>query len=94
MYLHLGEKTVINVKDIIGIYDMDNVTVMKSSRDYLAAAEKSGDVFNVSMELPRSFVVCRDKTRKSGRVVYICQLSPTTLLKRTGYVDRLSLIKK
>ncbi len=81
MYLHLGQSTVITTKDIIGIFDMDNTTVMKSTRDYLTKAEKSGEVVNVSYELPKSFIVCTDKKNKSKKV-YISQISPSTLLKR------------
>lgn len=83
MYLHLGQDTVINTDEILGIFDMDNTTVMKASRDYLNSAEKNGDVKYVSYELPKSFVVCSDEKRDSGRVVYICQLSPATIMKRT-----------
>ena len=81
MYLHLGQSTVITTNDLIGIFDMDNTTVMKSTRDYLTKAEKSGEVVNVSYELPKSFVVCTDKKSKSKKV-YISQISPSTLLKR------------
>ncbi len=81
MYLHLGQSTVITTNDLIGIFDMDNTTVMKSTRDYLTKAEKSGEVVNVSYELPKSFVVCADKKNKEKKV-YITQISPSTLLKR------------
>lgn len=81
MYLHLGQSTVITTNDLIGIFDMDNTTVMKSTRDYLTKAEKSGEVVNVSYELPKSFIVCTDKKSKSKKV-YISQISPSTLLKR------------
>ncbi len=81
MYLHLGQSTVITTKELIGIFDMDNTTVMKSTRDYLTKAEKSGEVINVSYELPKSFIVCTDKSDKSKKV-YISQISPSTLLKR------------
>lgn len=81
MYLHLGQSTVITTNELIGIFDMDNTTVMKSTRDYLTKAEKSGEVVNVSYELPKSFVVCTDKKNKSKKV-YISQISPSTLLKR------------
>lgn len=81
MYLHLGQTTVVTTKEIIGIFDMDNTTVMKSSRDYLTAAEKQGQVVNVSYELPKSFVVCSDK-KSNAKKVYISQISPSTLLKR------------
>lgn len=83
MYLHLGQSTVISYEDIIGIFDLDNTTVSKITRDYLAKAQKSGRIFDVSGELPKSFVVCRDK---DDFKVYISQLSPSTLLKRAeGY---------
>ncbi len=80
MYLHLGHSTVITTNELLGIFDMDNTTVMKSTRDYLAKSEKSGEIVNVSYELPKSFVVCinKDKSKK----VYITQISPSTLLKR------------
>ncbi|MBO5934624.1 MAG: DUF370 domain-containing protein [Clostridia bacterium] len=80
MYLHLGQSTVITTKDLIGIFDMDVTTVMKSSRDYLSKAEKNGQVVNVSYELPKSFVVCSDGN--NSKKVYISQIAPSTLLKR------------
>ena len=80
MYLHLGHSTVITTDDLIGIFDMDVTTVMKSSRDYLSRAEKNGEVVNVSYELPKSFVVCSDGN--NSKKVYISQISPSTLLKR------------
>ena len=88
MYLHLGQDTVITMDEIVGIFDLETATVSKISRDYLARAQKSGQVVNVSLELPKSFVVCRDET---GRLtVYISQISTATLLKRTGFVEGLS----
>ena len=41
MFLHLGENTVINDKEVIGIFDMDTSTVNKATRDYLSNAEKN-----------------------------------------------------
>lgn len=79
MYLHLGQDTVINTESIVAMFDIDACTVSKKTRDFLANAEKKGEVVNVSYELPRAFVVCK----KSGKtVVYITQLSTKTLLLR------------
>ena len=89
MYLHLGQDTVVASADIIGIFDLDTTTIGKSTRDYLALAEKSGDVICVTQELPKTFIVCADKNRKSGRVVYLSQISSTTLLKRMDFMDSL-----
>ena len=85
MYLHLGQNTVITHDEIIGIFDLDSTTVAKKTRDYLAKAQKEGRVREVSYELPKSFIVCREKDGKN--IVYLSQISTSTLLKRTeeGY---------
>ena len=79
MYLHLGNDVVIKKKKIVAMFDIDACTVSKKTRDFLAAAQKNGEVINVSYELPRSFVVCNDKGKTS---VYISQLSTKTLSRR------------
>ena len=65
MYLHLGQNTVITLDEIIGIFDLDNTTVSKKTRDYLASAEKKGKVNVVSSELPKSFIVCSSEEEKN-----------------------------
>jgi hypothetical protein len=81
MYLFLGQDTIVRTSEIIGIFDLDNTSVSKDTRGYLAAAEKAGRVFAVSEELPKSFVVCDAAGKKSD---YISQLAPATLLKRAN----------
>ena len=81
MYLHLGESTIVRKKNIVGIFDLDTTTVMKSSRTYINKAEKEKRAVTVSYELPKSFVVCAEKGKKTQRI-YISQLSSTTLEKR------------
>lgn len=88
MYLHLGMDKVITFDEIIGIFDLDTSTVSKNTRTYLAKAEKAGIVENVCYDLPKSFIVCRNKNGEDR--VYISQISSTTLLKRAGYVDSLN----
>lgn len=85
MYLHLGQDTVVDTKDIIGIYDMDTSTVSKWSREYLNTAEKEGRVINVSFyDLPKSFIVCNENEKGIKKeTVYISPLSSQTLLKRS-----------
>lgn len=75
MYVHLGEGTVINTNEIIGIFDMNTSTVNKATRDYLTNAEKNKKTVYVNYEMPKSFIVCSDK-------IYICPLNTATLLKR------------
>lgn len=81
MYLHLGQDTVITYDEILGIFDLEATTVSKATRDYLATATKTGRVVTVGYDLPKSFVVCRNKD--GGTTVYISPISPSTLLKRS-----------
>lgn len=81
MFLHLGENTVISTENLVGIFDMDNTTVSKITRDYLTKMQKENKVVNVSYELPKSFILCRDKKTKE-EILYISPISTQTLLKR------------
>ena len=84
MYIHLGQETVVKKKDIIGIFDLDNTTVSLKTRDFLKKAEQKGQVVNVSLELPKSFVICKEKGKTQK--VYITQISSATLLKRSEFI--------
>ncbi len=79
MYVHLGQDTVVWSGDILGVFDMDNSTVSRHTRGFLALAQKEGRVVNVSMELPKSYIVCSHQDRLT---VYISQIAPATLLRR------------
>lgn len=81
MYLYLGEETVVPMREVVGVFDIDNTTISKTTRDFLAQAEKEKRVVTVSQELPKSFVVCSSK--ENGITVYISQISCSTLLKRS-----------
>ena len=81
MYIHIGQDTVIIDEEIIGIFDMENTTVMKSTVDYLNKAEKDGNVNNVApFELPKSFVVTNTE---KGKKIHISPVSVVTILRRT-----------
>ncbi|MDD3193943.1 MAG: DUF370 domain-containing protein [Oscillospiraceae bacterium] len=87
MYLHLGQNVVVRTATVIGIFDIENTSMSKLTRHYLAQAEKNGRVINVSMELPKSFIVCEEDQKI---VVYISQISPATLRKRTGFLAEIA----
>ena len=91
MYLHLGQGVVVRQQDIVGVFDMDNTTVSPRTRQFLKRAEKDKRVIYVSMDLPKSFVVCAPPQRRSsaGERVYVSQISPATLRKRARLMDNL-----
>ena len=80
MYVHLGVDSLVKDEDIIGIFDLDSTTVSKHTRKFLNEAEKQKKVINVSFELPKSFILCG---KKKNTLVYISQLSSSTLYKRS-----------
>lgn len=80
MYINIGQDTVILDKDILGIFDLDNTTVSKSTREYINSAVKQGECITVSLEeLPKSFVIT---TENNERKVYISPFNTSTIFKR------------
>ncbi len=80
MYLHIGQETVVPMREIVGIFDMENTTISKNTRGFLNEAQRSGRVVTVGDDLPKSFVVCQKGDEPP--TVYISQISCATLLKR------------
>jgi len=83
MYLHAGNNKIIREKDIIGIFDMDNSTVSHITRKYLALAEKEDRLLAASDEIPKSFIVYKEKGKTK---VCISQISSASLIGRTETV--------
>ena len=79
MYLHLGSDIVVPTKSIIGIFDIENTSVSKSTKEFLYNAEKTGKVIYVTTDLPKSFVISK---QKDNFLVYISAISAATLKKR------------
>ena len=76
MYLHIGGNTLIKYNDIVAILDMETTSVSKKTREFFKESERRGQVINVAEDIPKSYVLCGEK-------IYISQISPATLLKRT-----------
>jgi len=74
-YLHLGSDITVHNNDIIGIFDIERTTVKKSVNEFLKISQKSGKIYYVSLDFPKSFVVATDKT-------YVTNVSTLTIKKR------------
>ena len=78
MYLSIGNDMSVRETSIIGIFDMDNTSTSRRTRDFLNRAEKDGGVVPCD-DLPKSFVV----TAEYGfNRVYLTSLNTATLEKR------------
>lgn len=84
-YLNIGSDTIVFDEDIIGVFDLDKVTVFKSNRIYLSNMQKRGKIVNTTENLPKSFIVLKDG--KDDKI-YLSQLLPSTILKRRGVKQR------
>ncbi len=78
MYLHLGQDVIVPKRDVVGIFDLDNTTCSKATREFLNIGDKEGRVIDVSGDLPKSFVVCG----KLFTTIYLSQLTCATLRGR------------
>lgn len=81
MYLHVGNNQNIRIADIIGIFDADTATVSSVTKKYLSGADGEGGVRFASEEIPKSFVVYRDRKEKKYRICF-SQLSTASLCGR------------
>lgn len=79
MYLHIGNNYSVDIRDIVGIFDIENTTVEKWTKLLLERAEKERHCVYTTYEMPKSFII----TVKNGTErIYISQLSASTLRKR------------
>ena len=81
MYIAIGSDMAVRDDAIIGIFDLDNTTCSKHTRNFLRQAETEGQVIPVTDELPKAFVLTREFTMDR---VYLTQFSAATIEKRSG----------
>lgn len=77
MYLHLGQGTVVPFENVIGVFDLDNATYQKKTRDTLEQMEERGQLHVLGQRLPVSLVV-------TDEGVYLSPISPAMLCRRLG----------
>ena len=78
MYLSIGNDMAVRTSSIIGIFDMDNTSTSKRTREFLTKAEQNGEVVPCD-DLPKSFVLTAEYGLDR---VYLTALSAATLEKR------------
>ena len=81
MYLHVGNNQNIRIADIVGIFDADTATVSAVTNKYIKGADGEGGVSFASEEIPKSFVLYRDRRKQKYRICF-SQLSTASLCGR------------
>ena len=78
MYLNIGNDMAVRQKSVVGIFDLDNTSTSRRTREFLEAAEQDGLVVPCD-DLPKSFIL----TQEYGMTkIYLTSLSASTLEKR------------
>ena len=78
MYLSIGNDMAVRESAIIGIFDMDNTSTSKRTREFLSRGEREGAVVPCD-DLPKSYVL----TAEYGfSRVYLSAYNTATLEKR------------
>jgi extracellular matrix regulatory protein B len=80
VFLHLGENVVVPIKDIIGIFDLQNTMYSSDTIQFLRLAEEDGFVQRITEEKPKSFIIAEVNNKSK---IYLSPISSTTLTKRT-----------
>lgn len=75
MYLHLGDSVVVPYSAVVGVFDLDNATYSKRTRDFLERAETDGKLVSLGQRLPASLVVTERET-------YLSPISSQTMNRR------------
>ncbi len=57
MFLHVGNNKNIRIRDVIGIFDMDNATLSSVTRKFLSGKQKKLMVETAAVEIPKSFIL-------------------------------------
>ena len=75
--MYLEADTYIEQNGLIGLFDTDQTTVQKATREFLAAAEQNGTLHVLAGDLPRSYAVCDDAVWLCSHNVNVLKLRMT-----------------
>lgn len=75
MFLFLGGNVTVDDRSVIGIFNIEECTVSGITNEHLRVRQKQGKIVNVSEDLPKSLIVCEDKS-------YISNVSNLIINKR------------
>ncbi len=78
VYLSIGNDMAVRDKSIIGIFDLDNTSTSKKTREFLERSEKDGEVVPCD-DLPKAFILTSEYGFSRVRLT---ELSAQALEKR------------
>ena len=95
MILHIGNGKTVRQRGIIGIFDLDNVTVRSSGKKFISRASREGRVEVAAEDIPRSFLLIDeeryDRVRRVSPGKRPPRVSPRVILSQ---ISSLSLVSR
>ena len=77
MYLYLGDRAVVPFANVIGVFDLDNVSAAYKTREFLEGAQGAGELHPLGRRIPVSLVV-------TDQGSFLSPISSAALGKRLG----------
>ena len=79
MYLHIYKDCVINNKEIIGIFNINNIKESKINIEFLEELNKNNNIKNISENQEKILILTNKSNKTNG---YISNLTINTIKKR------------
>ena len=79
MYIPIGLDFSVRESAVIGVFDLDNTSWSKRTREFLARAEQSGEAVDAADALPKSFVLTQEYGEQR---IYLTRANASVLQKR------------
>ena len=76
MYVEIFSDCLVDSKDIVGVFDLDNTTTNRYTTDFLNRLRAENRVTYLVSDIPKSFILMADGS------VYVAELSSWILKKR------------
>lgn len=81
MYVDIGMDLAVRTSQVLGVFDLDNTSWSKRTREFLEKAQIDGSLIEATDELPKSFVL----TQEYGQTrVYLTKYNASVLARRLG----------
>lgn len=95
MLLHLGQDSVIPLKDVIAIIDRESAFESEDTKQFFELAEKNGDIKKITDTI-KTYIITEKEEKSKGKkgkikknIIYTSNISSATLKQRAGFMDDL-----
>ena len=79
MYIDIGMDLAVRAEQVLGVFDLDNTSWSKRTREFLSRAQEEGNLIEATDELPKSFVLTQEY---GGMRVYLTKYNAAILARR------------